>query len=123
MTKGSRPIRLDLAKSQLRKGGEFNIPLRTAPPQRSIATTHIADLRLCARIARAVGRHNARFTLIRVVDTNKRVIGFHRLGHFVPVRCIKWSGGRPAADHRIRVTSRVFKLVYRPANRRVKLRE
>lgn len=57
------------------------------------------------------------------MDTDKRVIGLHRLGHFVPVRRIQWSGGRPAADHRIRVTSRVFELEYWPANRRVKLRE
>ena len=57
------------------------------------------------------------------MDTDKRVIGLHRLGHFVPVRRIQWSGGRPAADHRIRVTSRVFELVYRPANCWVKLRE
>ena len=118
--KGSRQIRLDLAKSQLRKGRKFNIPLRTASPQCSTATTHIADLRLCARITRAVGRHDARFTLILVVDSDKRVIGFHRLGHFVPIRCIKWSGGWPAAGHRIRVTSRVFELVYRSANRRVR---
>jgi hypothetical protein len=57
------------------------------------------------------------------MDTDKSVIGLHRLGHFVPVRRIQWGGGRPATNHRIRVTSRVFELVYRPANRRVKLRE
>lgn len=85
--------------------------MRTATPQRSTPTPHIADFRLRTGITRAVWSFDTDLALVLIMNTDQRTVSLHGLCHFVPVCCVQRGGGRPAADRAVGVAGRVLELI------------
>jgi hypothetical protein len=85
--------------------------LRTATPQRTTPTPHIADFRLRTGIIRAVWSFDTDLALVPIMNTYQRTVRLHGLCHFVPVCCVQRGGGRPAADRAVGVAGRVLELI------------
>ena len=97
--------------------------MRTAPSQRSISAAHIANLGLGTRLVGAVGRLDAGFALVGILNADQGVVGFHRLGHLVPPCRVERGGGRPAADDGVGVAGRVLEFIHRAGDGGVEFRE